>query len=305
LRPENSKPRPASDVGGAASSQQNENRSMQKNDTTPMTPEKQQEEAYLDMVYRIMPGARQVDAHNDWLHDLNESSSLFVIPAHYTDKLTRDLGHAVALAAGLNPDHPFVEISRIREWDTQHQRQLRSPKPNSVITSPFASARLLVFLELFDLALCDIEARTLPARKQDGRSGGYVVKAGEFTQWVAKSGVTLPRSFPAVTASKNPEVPANLPVDVPTNAGAVVRKSSKKQGNILDPVIDLAQSKCHDSRDAAEVWAQLVRLAEEEHPPLIGLFKDRLKYNGSDKQPGFLGLAAFRKRMAIRNERTL
>jgi len=62
-------------------------------------------------------------------------------------------------------------------------------------------------------------------------------------------------------------------------AAGVIRHSTKtKSRDTLDPVIELAQSKCRDSKDTAQVWAQLQVLAQEEYPPFLGMFPEGLKY---------------------------
>ncbi len=54
--------------------------------------------------------------------------------------------------------------------------------------------------------------------------------------------------------------------------------STKTRRDALTPVIELAQSKCRNATDTAEVWAALLVLAEKKTAPLIGATEEGLQY---------------------------
>lgn len=59
---------------------------------------------------------------------------------------------------------------------------------------------------------------------------------------------------------------------------AAMGHSTKTRRNTLTPVIEQAQMQCSNPKDTAEVWATLLILAENKHPPLIGATEDGLQY---------------------------
>jgi len=81
-------------------------------------------------------------------------------------------------------------------------------------------------------------------------------------------------------------------------AAAVVRHLTNEapRRDILDPVIELAQRKCHDPKDTAQVLAQLQVLAHEEHPPLLASTTDGIKYTKKG-EPAYLTRDALNKRL--------
>ena len=66
------------------------------------------------------------------------------------------------------------------------------------------------------------------------------------------------------------------PVDA--KVPATIVHSTKTRRDTLTPVIELAQQKCRDPQDPAEVWAVLLLLAEKKQAPLIGATEDGLQY---------------------------
>ena len=61
-------------------------------------------------------------------------------------------------------------------------------------------------------------------------------------------------------------------------------KPAKKRRNSIDPVIELAQTKCRNPQDTAEVWAQMEVLAHAAHAPFLAVKKTGLEYTkGSGK----------------------
>lgn len=61
--------------------------------------------------------------------------------------------------------------------------------------------------------------------------------------------------------------------------------STKLRRSTLTPVIELAQQKCRDPNDTAEIWIVLTTLAEKKHPPFYGTTEEGLQYlkNGDPK----------------------
>ena len=59
---------------------------------------------------------------------------------------------------------------------------------------------------------------------------------------------------------------------------ASVTHTTKARRDALTPVVELAQSRCINPKDTAEVWARLLVLAEQKHPPLLGATEDGLQY---------------------------
>lgn len=71
-----------------------------------------------------------------------------------------------------------------------------------------------------------------------------------------------------------------------------------KRRDLLKPVIELAQSKCRDQWDVAEVWAKLRSLAIAKHSPLIGMDQDGIQYFDEKDSLSNLNLKALRMRLA-------
>lgn len=87
-------------------------------------------------------------------------------------------------------------------------------------------------------------------------------------------------------------LPGPAPVAVVAE-NASLTHSTKARRDALTPVIELAQEKCRNPKDTAEVWAALAVLAEKKHPPLLGATEDGLQYLNS-------GAAAIFKRDSLR-----
>lgn len=71
-------------------------------------------------------------------------------------------------------------------------------------------------------------------------------------------------------------------------AGNSTRDATKKRRrDTIDPVIELAQSRCVDPSDTSEVWSQMQALAEDGQPPLLASVKEGLKYQKSGELAHF------------------
>ena len=70
-----------------------------------------------------------------------------------------------------------------------------------------------------------------------------------------------------------------------SNSRLPITHSTKKRRDLLTPVIELAQTKCRNQFDAAEVWAALELLAHDEHQPLNGIEGKNIMYTtGNEKK---------------------
>jgi hypothetical protein len=69
-----------------------------------------------------------------------------------------------------------------------------------------------------------------------------------------------------------------------------------KNRDILDPIIEQAKKMAGNSSEWQEVWPYLSRLAQDEHPPLLGHFEQGIKYSDGVNSKT-LTREAFRKRM--------
>ena len=58
----------------------------------------------------------------------------------------------------------------------------------------------------------------------------------------------------------------------------LVAHSTKTRRHTLDPVIEVAQSKCNDPFDTAAVWAALSVLAEQKQTPLLGATEEGIQW---------------------------
>jgi len=72
--------------------------------------------------------------------------------------------------------------------------------------------------------------------------------------------------------------------------------TTKVRRDSLMPAIEKAQTHCRDPLDTAEVWAQLLVLAEKRFPPLIGATEEGLQYF-KDGEAKFFARDALRKRL--------
>jgi hypothetical protein len=111
---------------------------------------------------------------------------------------------------------------------------------------------------------------------------------------IPAAGVESVVSLGSVTVETSP---LRLPIVAEPAVGASVtqlaivsvpsqRHSIKPQRrDSINPVIELAQSKCKDPSDTAEVWAQMEYLADNETLPFLAATSEGLKYRkgGSDE----------------------
>jgi hypothetical protein len=61
-------------------------------------------------------------------------------------------------------------------------------------------------------------------------------------------------------------------------AGITLHLSKSVRRDALSPVVEAAQEQCRDPDDAAQVWAQLLFMAEQKVPPLLGATEDGIQY---------------------------
>lgn len=96
-----------------------------------------------------------------------------------------------------------------------------------------------------------------------------------------------------------PPAPAQSPAksDSVVAESSSVTHSTKRRRNTLTPIIELAQKKCRNPQDTAEVWAVLAVLAEQKHPPLLGATEEGLQYLKNGAAASF-NREALRKRLA-------
>ena len=130
----------------------------------------------------------------------------------------------------------------------------------------------------------------------------------------AKKEVLLSEVIAFFVSCKWPEIPealqslASQPVETPapvvneqalsaSNSRLPITHSTKKRRDLLTPVIELAQTKCRNQFDAAEVWAELELLAHDEHQPLNGMEGKNIMYTtGNEKK--YFTRKALGKRLA-------
>ena len=120
---------------------------------------------------------------------------------------------------------------------------------------------------------------TLKALNEWGSSrGDEFTVTHEGVEWVDERGVQRPMGTGTATA------PVAVPKAVVALNGVTKHSTKRRRRDSLDPVIELAQSKCIDPRDTAQVFAQMEVLAQAEYAPLLAATTDGLKYtkNGSD-----------------------
>ena len=101
---------------------------------------------------------------------------------------------------------------------------------------------------------------------------GEFLTAADVNAWAEKRGVLWRWSVESAPAQ-------TVATPAPAVAvGASLTHSTRARRDTLTPVIELAQSKCRNPKDTAEVWAVLLVLAEKKQPPLIGVTEEGLQY---------------------------
>lgn len=112
----------------------------------------------------------------------------------------------------------------------------------------------------------------------------------DFNAWLRAEGAPYMAHGPSEALGLSSE---GVPYRVHDPAAPMVPPSSSihstkaKRRDILVPVIELAQGKCSDPKDTAEVFARLQVLAQEEHPPLLAATQGGLKYMRNGKAAYF------------------
>lgn len=84
---------------------------------------------------------------------------------------------------------------------------------------------------------------------------------------------------------------------VPVSKAPAQSNSTKTpRRDSIDPVIELAQSKCTDPKDTSQVWPQMQFLAQAEQPPFLASMKEGLKYH-KDGTDAYFTRDALNKRL--------
>lgn len=122
------------------------------------------------------------------------------------------------------------------------------------------------------------------------RQGMQVATPAQWLAWAIQEGFVVHDGFRlAVESQPAPAQDTATPAPVVTGASGDAKpansKPAKTRSDLIAPVIKLAQSRCKDPSDTAEVWAHMQVLAQEEHPPFLASMKEGLKYHkdGKDK----------------------
>ncbi len=105
---------------------------------------------------------------------------------------------------------------------------------------------------------------------------GTVVVPAREPVWYRRSVAPVAVIAPAVALPDAPVV--GVSTSKPAASGTVTHSTKAPRRYTLTPVIELAQSKCRNPTDTAEVWAQLLVLAENRTAPLIGATDEGLQY---------------------------
>lgn len=130
------------------------------------------------------------------------------------------------------------------------------------------------------------------------------VGLADFAAWAASTmkWADLPPELVAMGDKPTPvHQIVTLAVETPEPAKSmitsVVIHSTSARRNMLKPIIEKAQTTCNNPKDAAEVWAALLAMAEAKTAPLLGATEDGIQYlkNGS---AAILNRDALRKRLA-------
>lgn len=110
------------------------------------------------------------------------------------------------------------------------------------------------------------------------------VTLSDLVRWAKSKGYAVAPELESIVAKMGPAAsaaPAQQDTTPPAPVGQVVASvvhSTKARRDTLTPVIELAQTKCRNPKDSAEVWAVLLVLADNKHAPLIGATEEGLQY---------------------------
>jgi hypothetical protein len=165
------------------------------------------------------------------------------------------------------------------EKDTYLRQHPRHDLSVPVLPFPFALAD---FMALADSNCFRHSAARWPEDSDIERLSSMNPRTAQLMMMLLGRAISVP-TVPIVSPVPVSDVPMSSPAPTaPTGA----MKHSTKDGrrDILDPVIDFAQIECRDPHDTAEVWAQLQRMADGEHGPLLASTTEGVKYskNGRD-----------------------
>lgn len=145
------------------------------------------------------------------------------------------------------------------------------------------------------LRIRDYQSRLPHATESEILDFLSLVTVSDIDAWLEGTGAGY--RFPKLMPDQMESIPQTA-----SNSANVVHKIIGKRRNPLTPVIELAQSKCINSKDASEVWGKLLKLAAEKSPPLLGSTEDGLQYlkNG---ETAYLTLDALSKRLGRQQDR--
>ena len=140
-------------------------------------------------------------------------------------------------------------------------------------------------------------------RKNNTNTLWHFLAEGDVNAWLEKQGVPY-RWHPqrsvmddaGSATSGSASVQTVLPVTVDGTGTHNFVHSTKTRRNDLTPAIELAQGRCRNPKDTAEVWAELEVLAKEKKAPFIGSTEEGLQYTkGGDVK--FFTRKSLRKRL--------
>ena len=112
----------------------------------------------------------------------------------------------------------------------------------------------------------------------------------DLNRWLEENEPRIKYRFPRPNTTVAPTIGGLRP-------GVLKHSTKTKRRDSLDPAIEHAQSKCKDPKDTAEVWAQLQVLAQTEHPPLLAVTPDGLKYTRHGNKAAHFTRNALDKRL--------
>ena len=116
-----------------------------------------------------------------------------------------------------------------------------------------------------------------------------LLEVSELDTWLRKSaGYGFPpaaRPAPPVIAMEG------------ASSRVLMHSTKSRRRDPIDTAIELAQAKCKNAKDTAEVWAQMQVLAQAEHPPLLAVTRKGLKYTRHGDEAAYFNRGALDKRL--------
>jgi len=168
-----------------------------------------------------------------------------------------------------------VTISDLKDWETG--KVIEAGYYRSYVDFGYEPEKLQ--------AATDTPEVNVPAQKADTVPAPVTGNIVTVSDAPAATVAPVPTIEPAVA------LPDASVMDVsaskPAASGTVTHSTKAPPRDTLTPVIELAQSKCRNPLDTAEVWAQMEVLALNEEKPLLAITALGLKYTKGDKSPYF------------------